>query len=307
MKILVTGALGQVGWELSRSLQVLGQVIAVDLAQLDFTSTDDLRTNVQAIAPDVIVNAAAYTAVDRAESELHLAHAINGTAVGVLGEVARELKALMIHYSTDYVFDGTAPRPYLESDAPAPINAYGRSKLAGELALAQAGPHHLILRTSWVFASRGQNFVKTVLRLAAERPQLRMISDQQGAPTWARNIADATAHLIQAAGAQLRTGEFKSGVVNLSSSGSTNWHEFACAIVRGAMARGLLNPKQECRIDAIGTSEYPTPAPRPANSRLDGTLVRQRFGLTMPSWQTCLDSCLDELVGTPTAGGATKP
>jgi len=268
LKILLTGRNGQVGWELQRSLAPLGQVTAADRATLDLADADAIRRAVRAARPEVIVNAAAYTAVDRAESEPALAHAINATAVGVLAEETRRLGALLVHYSTDYIFDGTKPAPYVEDDAPNPINAYGASKLAGERALQSSGCAYLILRTSWVYGPRGSNFMRTVLRLARERPQLEVVDDQVGAPTSSLAIARATAQLLRP-GAR--------GVYHLSAAGAVSW----CGFARAVLARaGIATP-----VRAIRTEDYPTPARRPRNSRLDCSRLRTDFGLSLAPWE----------------------
>ncbi|NMG74284.1 dTDP-4-dehydrorhamnose reductase [Aromatoleum diolicum] len=297
MKLLVTGANGQVGWELARSLMPLGDVIALDRSRCDLSRPETLAGLVAELAPDVIVNAAAYTAVDKAEAEEALATTINGTAAGELARAAKAVGALLIHYSTDYVFDGSKASPYTEDDPVAPINAYGRSKLAGEMAIGASGCDHLILRTTWVFAARGGNFVRTMLRLGAEREQLRVVADQHGAPTWARNIADATAQVIACAQRERQQGGFTSGVFNLASSGHTTWHGFAEAIFDAARARLPAVGLKVARVEPIPAAAYPTPAARPANSRLAQERLRARFGIVMPRWDEALCRCLDELSG----------
>lgn len=295
MKLLVTGANGQVGWELARSLMPLGEVVALDRSRCDLARPEILAALVKEIAPDVIVNAAAYTAVDKAESEEALATTINGAAPGALARAAKAAGALLVHYSTDYVFDGSKAGPYSEDDPVAPINAYGRSKLAGETAIRESGCEHLILRTTWVFAARGGNFVRTMLRLGAERELLRVVADQHGAPTWARNIADATALIV--ARAQQERGEerFASGIFNLTSSGETSWHGFAEAIFVATRTRLPQIALKVASVEAIPASAYPTPAARPANSRLCGDRLAVRFGVVMPTWQDALYRCLDEI------------
>lgn len=297
MKILLTGANGQVGWELARSLMPLGQVVALDRAAGDLSRPDSLARVVAAHAPDVIVNAAAYTAVDKAEAEEGLATTINGIAPGELARAAKSIGALLIHYSTDYVFDGTKPGPYSEDDPVAPLNAYGRSKLAGEAAIRASGCDHLILRTTWVFAARGGNFVRTMLRLGAEREQLRVVADQIGAPTWARNIADATAQIIGLSRCERRTGTFTSGAFNLSSAGETSWHGFAEAIFATARSAWPDLALKVAAVEPIPASAYPTPAARPANSRLAPARLAERFGVAMPHWQDALQRCIEELAG----------
>ncbi len=294
MKILVTGCNGQVGWELARTLLPLGEVVAANRQQLDLADPDRLRAGIRRIAPDVIVNAAAYTAVDKAEQEPELAQAINAAAPEVM---ANELKAgsgLLVHYSTDYVFDGTLDRPYHESDAANPANSYGRSKLAGEQAISRCGADYLILRTSWVYASRGQNFMKTMLRLAAEREQLRIVADQTGAPTWARLIAETTAHVVKQALREKQDGEFASDLYHLTAGGSTSWHGFAEAIVE--LARELeVAPVKTRQIEPIATAEYPLPAKRPSNSCLATAKLERKYALKMPHWRDALALCMEEL------------
>ncbi|BAL26506.1 dTDP-4-dehydrorhamnose reductase [Azoarcus sp. KH32C] len=297
MKLLVTGASGQVGWELVRSLMPLGEVVALDRGHCDLSRPDTLAALIAGHAPHVIVNAAAYTAVDKAETEEALATTINGVAPGELAQAAKAVGALLIHYSTDYVFDGTKSGRYIEDDPVAPLNAYGRSKLAGEEAIADSGCDHLILRTTWVFASRGGNFVRTMLRLGAEREQLRVVADQWGAPTWARNIADATAQIVARAQHERCQGAFVSGVFNLVSRGETSWHGFAEAIFSTARERLPRLPLKVLRVEPIPAADYPTPAARPANSRLALDRVEARFGIAMPFWQAALARCLDELAG----------
>lgn len=235
MRLLVTGSNGQVGWELRRSLAAVGEVIALDRKACDLSRPRDLPGLIGEAQPDVIVNAAAYTAVDQAEEEEALATVVNGEAVGVLVTEARKRGALLIHYSTDYVFDGAKDSPYSEDDPPNPINAYGRSKLAGERAASQSAGDYLILRTSWVFSARGHNFLQTVLRLARERDELSIVCDQIGAPTWARNVADATGLIIQRACLERNEGQFTSGILNLTAGGATSWCGFAEAILGQAI------------------------------------------------------------------------
>jgi dTDP-4-dehydrorhamnose reductase len=293
MRLLVTGTRGQVGWELSRSLLPLGDVVALDRRQCDFSRPELLPGLIRSIKPDVIVNAAAYTAVDKAEREEKLASTINGTAVGVIAEEARKAGILLVHYSTDYVFDGAKQMPYTEDDAPNPINAYGRSKLAGDIAVRQAGGAYVILRTSWVYAGRGHNFLDTILRLASEREELRIVDDQIGAPTWARDIADATALIIRAICQEQTQGQFASGLFNLIASGATSWHGFAKAILEDATRLGLL--QRVPQLKPIPSEEYPLPAARPKNSRLAGDRISERFGIALPDWKQGLARCIEEL------------
>lgn len=285
-KILVTGKNGQVGWELQRTLAPLGQVIALDAEDMDLSDADAIRRKVREIAPHIIVNPAAHTAVDKAESEPGLAMAINGTAAGVLAEEAQQLDALLIHYSTDYVFDGTKASPYVESDTPNPQSVYGRTKLAGEQAIQAVGGKHLILRTSWVYGVHGGNFVKTILRLVKERSELRIVADQYGAPTWARLLAESTAQIIAG------YSEDKSGVYHLTPSGRTNWHQFAEEIVRLAREYDDVLKDKSLTIHPIATHEYPVPAKRPANSSLSTEKVRTSFGLELPRWEDDLAECV---------------
>ncbi|MBL8447096.1 MAG: dTDP-4-dehydrorhamnose reductase [Zoogloeaceae bacterium] len=294
MKLLVTGAAGQVGWELRRSLLPLGEVVALDRNACDLGRPESLASVVEAVAPDVVVNAAAYTAVDRAETEEALATRINGLAVGELGRAARRFGALMIHYSTDYVFAGHGQIPWTEGSAVGPLNAYGRSKLAGELALAESGADALTLRTSWVYAARGRNFFLTMLRLAQEREELRVVADQFGAPTWARNIADATALIVVQAMAERRKGVFRSEVLHLASGGVTTWHGFAAALIDGARRLRPDLTFMAQRIVPISTADYPVPAARPANSRLTGSALRSRYGLALPAWEVAMARCIEE-------------
>lgn len=289
MNILLTGKNGQVGWELQRALQPIGKVTACDHAGLDLADAAAVRRRLDEVRPDVIVNAAAYTAVDKAESEPERAHAVNAAAPALLAQEAARRGALLIHYSTDYVFDGAKAAPYVESDPPHPLGAYGRSKLAGEEGIRAAGCDHLIFRTSWVYAARGANFLRTILRLAAEREELRIVMDQVGAPTWARLIAEATALALRQALAERRHGRFESGLFHLACAGETSWHGFASAIVEG---------RQGLRVKAvtpITTAEYPLPAARPASSRLATDKFRARFGLALPDWRDCLQLCLEEI------------
>lgn len=289
MNILLTGRNGQLGWELQRTLLPVGRVVAVGHAELDLADAAAAGRTLDAVRPDIIVNAAAYTAVDKAESEPDLAHAVNAAAPALLAQWAARNGALLIHYSTDYVFDGAKSAPYVETDPTNPLGAYGRSKRAGEEAVLNSGGDHLIFRTSWVYAARGANFLRTILRLAAEREELRVVNDQIGAPTWARLIAEATALALRQALAERRHGRFKSGLFHLAAAGETSWHGFATAIVEGR--RGL----RVKTVTPIATADYPLPAARPANSRLDTGAFRARFGLALPDWRDCLKLCLEEL------------
>jgi len=289
VNILLTGKNGQVGWELARTLLPLGHVTACGHGELELADAAAVRRKLDEVRPDVIVNAAAYTAVDKAESEPELAEAVNAAAPALLAQEAARRGALLIHYSTDYVYDGAKAAPYVETDPTGPLGAYGRSKLAGEAGIRAAGCDHLIFRTSWVYSVRGANFLRTILRVAAEREELRVVADQIGAPTWARLIAEATAHALRQAMQEPGSGKFASGVFHLTTAGETSWHGFASAIVAG---RDGLRVKA---VTPITTAEYPLPAPRPANSRLDTGAFRARFGLALPDWRDCLQLCLEEI------------
>ena len=276
MKILLTGRNGQVGWELERALAAAGEVIALDRAQLDLSDEAAIRRATRAGAPQVIVNAAAYTAVDRAESEPAVAHAVNGIAPGILAEEARRAGALLVHYSTDYVFDGEKGTPYREDDATNPTSAYGRSKLQGEEAIRASGCRHVILRTSWVYAARGNNFLRTMLRLARERRELRVVGDQSGSPTAAHEIAAATTTLV-------RQGAPADGIYHLTAAGETSWYEFARAILS-------LTGHGEITVQRITTAEYPTPARRPRYSVLSSQKIRAAAGIALPDWRFSLET-----------------
>jgi dTDP-4-dehydrorhamnose reductase len=293
MKILLTGRTGQVGYELERSLQGLGEIVAVDRAQMDLSDLAQVRAVIRSVKPNLIVNPAAYTAVDQAEAEPDLAMRINGEAPEVMAEEARKLGAAMIHYSTDYVFDGSKQEPYTEEDPTCPVNVYGRSKLAGEQAVAAAGIPHLIFRTSWVYGLRGKNFLLTMRRLAQERDELRVVADQHGAPTWCRTIADTTAHIVAMLEGDRSTGEMDqglwqkySGLYHLAAQGQTTWHGFAQTIIahRSITRKPAVTP--------IRTQDYPLPAGRPANSVLScARLMRSFCGL--PDWESGLRLCLE--------------
>ena len=294
-KILLIGVTGQVGWELQRTLMTLGEVIPVGRTvlnspwQIDLAQPDTIRRTIQEVQPDLIVNAAAYTAVDKAESEPELAMAINGTAPGVMAEEAKRLGAAIVHYSTDYVFDGTKTTPYTESDRPDPQNTYGRTKLAGEQAIAAADVPHLILRTSWVYGRRGKNFLLTMLRLAGEREELKVVADQVGTPTWSRMIAQATAQILFQATPNWSILVDKGGVYHLTASGETSWYGFTKAIFEHDH-----QPNRRLqRLIPITTEQYPTPAKRPAYSLLNGQKLSQTFGLVLPDWQRTLELVLD--------------
>lgn len=295
MRLLLIGKNGQVGFELRRALGPLGAVVAVDFPECDLARPESVRAIVTQVKPDVIVNAAAYTAVDKAESEPDLARAINAAAPGLLGEEARSIGARVIHYSTDYVYDGAKGTAYREDDATGPLCVYGSSKRDGDEALAASGADHFIFRTSWVFGAHGGNFVKTILRLAAERDRLAIVADQIGAPTSAALLADITAQVL----GQLRWRDpatMPSGVFHVTAGGETSWHGFAQAILAGGVSRGLTFKVTPEAVGAITTAEYPLPARRPANSRLDTTKLQQTFGLVPPHWQAGLDHVLDQIL-----------
>ena len=296
-RILLLGSGGQVGFELWRALAPLGEIVAVDYPECDLADPESIRAAIAAARPQTVVNAAAYTAVDQAEQDAALAQAINGLAPGVIGTAARQIGARVVHYSTDYVFDGTKASPYRENDPTAPLNVYGASKRAGEQALAASGAHYFTFRTSWVFGAHGGNFVKTILRLAAQRDELNVVADQIGAPTAAALLADVTAQALSQC-ALRPAGDLPSGLYHLTAAGETSWHGFAQAIVGGALARGAALKLTPAAIRGIPTEQYPLPARRPANSRLDTRLLRDTFGLILPSWQDGLDHVLTQILGT---------
>ncbi|RVT88466.1 dTDP-4-dehydrorhamnose reductase [Inhella crocodyli] len=289
MKLLVLGANGQVGWELQRALAPLGEVHAWDRTAGDLGQPEALAAAVQALAPAAIVNAGAYTAVDKAESEAALAHTVNAEAPAYLAQVATRLGVPLVHYSTDYVFDGSGTHARTEDAPTGPLSVYGRSKLTGEDAIRASGCHHLILRTSWVYAARGGNFAKTMLRLGQERERLRVVNDQWGAPTGAELLADATAHALRAVLAQPQLG----GTYHLCAAGETNWAAYARFVVDTARAMGRTLACQA--VDGIPTSAYPTPAQRPLNSRLDCRRFEQAFGLRLPAWEQGVRRMLAEI------------
>lgn len=296
----MTGVTGQVGGELAKALAPLGEVVAPSRAELDLSRASSVRELIQSVQPRWIVNPAAYTAVDRAESEPELAYAINAEAVRTIGEEAQRIGAGVIHFSTDYVFDGTSAATYVETDAPNPVSVYGASKLAGEQALAQSGAAHLIFRTSWVYGAQGKNFLLTILKLARERDSLRIVADQHGAPTWSRDLAQMTAHAIQRCEAASTQGSGRlealtefSGVYHAAGSGETTWHGFASEAVR--LQREREPGTYFAAVAAIPTAEYPTPARRPANSRLNCGKLEQTFGWQMMDWRESLRRVIDEL------------
>ena len=294
-KIVILGSNGQVGYELQRSLLPLGEVIALDRTQADLTQLEKLKQTLLDLKPNVIVNAAAYTAVDKAEEEHELAMLINGTAPGVIAEAAKQLGALVIHYSTDYVFDGTKKEPYTENDTPNPINVYGKTKLAGEEAIKKIDFDYLILRTTWVYAARGHNFLKTMLRLAKEKEELSIVADQYGAPTWARNIADVTAHILASAQKEQKNDKFISGIYHLCATGKTTWHGFASAIIEYAKQLASADIIKTKKVLPIVTDDYPLPAPRPKNSQMDSSCLTARFGISHPEWNEAMKLCIDEV------------
>ena len=286
MKILLLGKNGQVGWELQRSLAPLGELVALDRQGApglvgDVSDLEGLAATVRALRPQLIVNAAAHTAVDKAESEPDLARRLNAEAPAVLAREAAACGALLVHYSTDYVFDGSGERPWREGDATGPLGVYGRTKLEGEQAIAASGCRHLILRTSWVYAARGGNFAKTMLRLARERERLTVIDDQWGAPTGAELIADVTAQ----AAAQLRQAPGKAGLYHLAAAGATTWFEYAKYVLAQAQRAQSAIEMKVTEVAPIATRDYPTPARRPHNSRLDCTRLQAAFDLRLPPWQ----------------------
>lgn len=297
MKILLLGKDGQVGWELQRSLAPLGQLLALSSRSQDYcgdlANLQGLAATVLAFAPDVIVNAAAYTAVDKAESERDQAFKVNAESVGVLAQAAKESGALLVHYSTDYVFPGQGVQPWREDDAVGPLNTYGESKLAGEQAIQAAGCAHLIFRTCWVYAARGNNFARTMLRLASERETLGVIDDQYGAPTGAELIADVTAHTILAA----RRNPQLNGLYHLAAGGETTWCGYARFVLEQAAGLGVQLKVSSDQVRAIGTDAYPTPAKRPANSRLDTNKLQQAFALKLPDWRQGVARMLMEIQG----------
>jgi dTDP-4-dehydrorhamnose reductase len=285
LKILITGQHGQVSLALQQRLQDLGELIVLGRDQLDLADVDQIRQQVRAQRPDLIINAAAHTAVDQAESEADVAFAINAIAPGVLAEEAGALGIPLIHYSTDYVFDGNKPTPYTEADTPNPLGVYGQSKLAGEQAIAAVGGEYLILRTSWVYSNHGKNFLLTMQRLLQEKPHLRIVADQIGAPTWAGTIANSTRALIDRWQAG-KAGEW--GVYHLTAQGETSWFGFAAAIAEQLRAGGTACAE----LEAIPSSAYPTPAKRPLNSRLDCSRLQQQWQVSQPQWQDALRECL---------------
>lgn len=294
-KILIFGRAGQVGWELRHKLACLGQVMSVGTPEVDFTKPDSIRAALRAAEPAVIVNAAAYTAVDKAEAALEPAWAINAVGPAVIAEEAKRLGSLLVHYSTDYVYDGSKSVPWVETDAPNPLNVYGKTKLAGDEAIAAVGGDYLILRTSWVYGARGSNFLLTMLRLAKERAELRIVNDQVGCPTTSECIAQATAQIVAQVLAPAGGGlAGRNGVYHLTNSGATTWFGFARAfLIKNAECPGLI---------PISTSEYPLPAKRPVNSVLSCEKLAETFGVRMPAWRQALELVLETLAGTAARG-----
>ncbi len=307
MKILLLGKNGQLGWELQRSLAPLGEVVACGHAEADLTNVSDLQTLIRKVSPQVIVNAAAYTAVDKAESEPELAMLINGDAVGLLARETHRLNARLIHFSTDYVFDGTKEGAYTETDATAPLGSYGRSKLTGEENIRTSGCRHLIFRTSWVYAARGNNFIKTMLRLAQERKEIKVVCDQYGAPTSAELLADATACCLYRL--ILDDGVFShlEGTYHLTAGGVTSWHGFAQFILGEALRHELKLCATSEDALAIPTTEYPLPARRPANSQLATQKIRAAFNLELPPWQLHAKRSVAEIVASNELMKVQKP
>jgi dTDP-4-dehydrorhamnose reductase len=330
MKLMVTGADGQIGWELGRSLAALGNVVALNRQQCDLWRSDRLQSLIRHVKPDVIVNAAAYTSADDAEREEAHATKVNGSAVGVLAREAAKAGALLVHYSCDCVFDGRKDSPYTEDDPPRPLSALGRSKLAGEQAARQAGGPHLILRTGWVYSTRGRNILRKILRLLRERDELRIVADQigkpatvteaadlrtfmaqlrereelpvvddqTGAPTSAADIAEATASLIEAATRESANGRFASGLFHVTASGATSWHGFAKAALEGASRYGLVGSGDVPRLVPVASEDWPHGAAVPKNAQRSGDRLRQRYGITLPHWKDGLAMCFEEEVGT---------
>ena len=295
-KILLTGKNGQVGWELQRTLASLGDVVAVGHREMDLADPESIRRMIGQVRPGLIVNAAAYTAVDQAESEPDLAMAVNGAAPGIMAEEVKRLNAAIIHYSTDYVFDGGGKRPYVENDTPNPLNVYGKTKLAGERAIQATGVPHLRLRTSWVYGARGRNFLLTILRLARERSELKIVDDQVGAPTWSRLLAEVTSQMVAQFFSPLCRPAVSladiGGIYHATPAGSTSWHGFAAKILEGASRQAIAAAP---KLIPIPTSEYPLPATRPRNSCLSNEKLARTFGLALPSWEESLALCLQEM------------
>lgn len=291
-KILLTGANGQVGWELRRTLSALGEVTALDSSMMNLEDAQVMRQKVREIAPAMIVNSAAYTAVDKAETDSDTARAVNAVAPGVLAEETHRLGALLVHYSTDYVFNGSGTLAWTEDDAANPLNVYGSSKLDGERAIIATGCRHLIFRTSWVYGARGNNFLLTMRRLMRERPELKIVADQIGAPTWCRDLAEATAQILSqfVAPTQMDSNSGPWGVYHMSNAGETSWHGFAEAI----QALDASGETQAARLLPISSSGYPVAARRPLNSRLSNDKLEKTFGIRLQNWRAALALCMDQ-------------
>jgi dTDP-4-dehydrorhamnose reductase len=298
MKILLLGKNGQLGWQLQCSLAILGEIVAYDRTEADLENLEELQAVVRKVSPQIIVNAAAYTAVDKAESEPERAFLINSKAVDLLAKEARLLNAWLIHYSTDYVFDGTKEGPYLETDATHPISIYGKTKLSGEEAIRASGCKHLILRTSWVYAARGNNFIKTMLRLAQERNEIKVVFDQVGAPTSAELLADVTTCCLYRLQYDTSFASYRGGTYHLTAGGSTSWHGFAQFILNEAVHHGVKLSATSENVLAIPTSEYPLPAKRPSNSQLITEKITTTFGLKLPPWQLHAQRTVAEIVSS---------
>ena len=292
--ILLLGKSGQVGWELQRALAPLGEIFSLGSAECDLANAGQLQATVRSLKPAIIVNAAAYTAVDKAESEPELARKINGIAPGILAEEAKRIGAWLVHYSTDYVFDGTQAGAYSEEDPTSPLSVYGSTKLEGEQAIQQVDCRHLIFRTSWVFAARGGNFAKTILRLGHEREMLKIVADQFGAPTSAELIADVTAHCLREV--QNRENDALKGIYHLVAGGETSWHGYAQFVLEHAARLGCVLKCPANNVEPISTDGYPLPAKRPANSRLDASKLQQEFGLYLPEWTYHAERMLAEII-----------
>ncbi len=302
-RLLLLGANGQLGHQLAVSLQQLGEVKALTRAEVDLANPVALREVLGRIAktfqPTVIVNAAAYTAVDKAQTETELAHAVNVASPAVLAELAKTWNATLVHYSTDYVFDGSGTQPWQESDTTHPLSVYGQTKRDGELAIAALCPKHLILRTSWVVGTHGGNFLKTMLRLAAERDALRVVADQIGAPTSTELLADVTVKLLQTM-SDAADNDARWGIYHVAATGEVSWHGYAQHVIAGALQRGAQLKASPETVSPITTAEYPVPAPRPLNSRLNTRKLQTTFGMTLPAWQVGVDAILDQLISTRT-------
>ena len=306
LKIVIAGRNGQLAWETSRQFQGLGQVICVGRPEFDLLDIDGMRSKISRIKPSILVNAAAYTAVDQAESEPEVAMKINSDAPAAMAEEAKRLGALFITYSTDYVFDGESPSPYKENDPTAPLNAYGASKLSGERAVAAVEGSYLIFRTSWVYGVRGKNFLKTIVKLAVERPELRIVDDQIEAPTWSRDLAGATRKIIEQLAKKSSTEKIsiadslgdRSGIYHMTAAGSVSWYGFATVIMEEMKRRGL-SKNNVAEVIPIPSSQYPTPAVRPHNSRLCNQKLSNVFGVSLPPWREALATVMNELANEP--------